>query len=60
MYGGMSASNLKRLKVLEAKNAKLKKMYSGLALETDAIRGARKPASGTLPSIDSTEPNFTF
>lgn len=44
-YGGMSASDLKRLKELEAENAKLKKMYADLALENDAIRAVlqRKP-----------------
>lgn len=44
-YGGMSASELKRLKVLEGGNAKLKKMYADLALENDAIRAVlnRKP-----------------
>jgi putative transposase len=44
-YGGMSASDLKRLKVLEFENAKLKKMYADLALENDAIRAVlnRKP-----------------
>lgn len=38
-YGGMSVSDLKRLKELEAENAKLKKMYADLALENEAIRG---------------------
>ena len=44
-YGGMSASDLKRLKVLEAENAKLKKMYADLAFENDAIQAVldRKP-----------------
>jgi putative transposase len=44
-YGGMGASDLKRLKELEAENAKLKKMYADLALEKEAIRSVlnRKP-----------------
>jgi putative transposase len=44
-YGGMGASDLKRLKELEAENAKLKKMYADLALENEAIRAVlnRKP-----------------
>jgi putative transposase len=44
-YGGMGASDLKRLKELEAENAKLKKMYADLALENEAIRSVlnRKP-----------------
>lgn len=41
----MGASDLKRLKELEAENAKLKKMYADLALENEAIRSVlnRKP-----------------
>lgn len=44
-YGGLSLSDLKRLKELEAENAKLKKMYADLALENEAIRAVlqRKP-----------------
>ena len=37
-YGGASASELKRLRELEAENAKLKRMYTELALENDAIK----------------------
>lgn len=32
-YGGMEASDLKRVRELEAENAKLKRMYADLALE---------------------------
>jgi Transposase len=32
-YGGVSVSELKRMKDLEAENAKLKRMYADLALE---------------------------
>lgn len=44
-YGGLSVSDLMRLKELEAENAKLKKMYADLALENEAIRAVlqRKP-----------------
>lgn len=44
-YGGLSVSDLRRLKELEAENAKLKKMYADLALENEAIRTVlnRKP-----------------
>ena len=38
-YGGMKADEMKRLKELEAENAKLKKMYADLALENEAIKG---------------------
>lgn len=37
-YGGASAAELKRLKELEAENAKLKRMYADLALENAAIK----------------------
>ena len=37
-YGGMDASELKRVKELEAENTKLKRMYANLALENDAIK----------------------
>ena len=37
-YGGMDASQLKRLKELEQENARLKKMYADLSLEHDAIK----------------------
>jgi putative transposase len=37
-YGGATVSELRRLRELEAENAKLKRMYSDLALENDAIK----------------------
>ena len=37
-YSGAEVSELKRLRELEAENAKLKKMYSELALENAAIK----------------------
>jgi len=37
-YGGASVAELKRLKELQAENAKLKRMYADLALENAAIR----------------------
>ena len=37
-YGGMAASELKRMKELEAENAKLKRMYAELSLENDALK----------------------
>ena len=44
-YGGLSVSDLKRLRELETENAKLKKMYADMALENEAIKGVlnRKP-----------------
>jgi len=37
-YGGMEASELKRVKEIEAENAKLKRMYADLALENAAMK----------------------
>lgn len=37
-YGGMEASELKRVKQLEEENAKLKRMYAELALELDMAK----------------------
>lgn len=37
-YAGMSVNELKRVKALEAENAKLKRMYAELALENVAIK----------------------
>ena len=37
-YGGMEALDLKRVKELEAENARLKRMYADLALENTAMQ----------------------
>lgn len=37
-YAGMSVNELKRVKELEAENAKLKRIYAELALENVAIK----------------------
>ena len=37
-YGGMEASELKRVKELEEENARLKRMYSNLAMELDIAK----------------------
>lgn len=44
-YGGATVSELKRLRELELENAKLKRMYTDLALENAAIKELlqRKP-----------------
>jgi putative transposase len=39
-YGGMSPSQLRRLKELEIENARLKKMYADLSLVHDAFKDA--------------------
>ena len=37
-YGGMEASDIKRLKALEDENNRLKKMYANLNLEHEAVK----------------------
>jgi putative transposase len=37
-YGGATVNDVKRLRELEAENAKLKRMYADLALENAAIK----------------------
>jgi putative transposase len=37
-YGGMEASDLKRLKELEDENKKLKQMFADLSLENQALK----------------------
>lgn len=37
-YGGMEASELKRIKELEEENAKLKRMYANLALDLETAK----------------------
>lgn len=39
-YGGMEASDVKRLKDLEEENARLKKMYANLSLVHEALKDA--------------------
>jgi len=46
-YGGMEVSELKRLKELEAENARLKKMFADLSLDYQIVREVlSKKASG--------------
>ena len=37
-YGGLEASELRRVKELEAENAKLKRMYAEMALDNVALK----------------------
>ena len=37
-YGGMEATELKRIKELEEENARLKKMYANLAMDLDVAK----------------------
>ena len=45
-YGGMEASALRRLKMLEEENRRLKKMYAELSLEHVALREALAEKEG--------------
>lgn len=37
-YGGMAASELRRIKELEEENSRLKRMYANLAMELDVAK----------------------
>lgn len=37
-YGGLEVSDVRRLRELEAENAKLKRMYAEVSLENDALK----------------------
>lgn len=37
-YGGMDASDIKRLREVEAENSKLKRMFADMALENRALK----------------------
>lgn len=37
-YGGMDASDIRRLKELEEENRKLKRMFANLSLENEALK----------------------
>ena len=37
-YGGMTMSEIKRVKELEEENARLKRMYANLSLEHEAVK----------------------
>jgi putative transposase len=41
-YGGLEASDVRRMKELEAENSRLKRMYADLALENEAIKAVLK------------------
>src|SRR5206468_10142834 len=49
-YGGMEASDVKRMKDLEEENARLKKMYANLAMDNDILRDLFTKKGWALPS----------
>ena len=48
-YGGMEASDVKRLKELEEENSKLKRMYADSALEVQAMKDLFTKKGWALP-----------
>ncbi|MDP4218517.1 MAG: IS3 family transposase [Bacteroidota bacterium] len=48
-YGGMEASDVKRMKELEEENAKLKRMYANLALDNEILKDLFTKKGWALP-----------
>ncbi len=49
-YGGMEASDIKRLKELEEENSQLKRMYADSALELQAMKNLFAKKGWALPA----------
>lgn len=52
-YGGMEASDVKRLKDLEEEHARLKKMYADLAMDNQILRDLFTKKGWALPQKGS-------
>ncbi len=52
-YGGMDASDVKRLKDLEEENARLKKMYADLAIDNQILKDLFTKKGWALPQKGS-------
>ena len=50
-YGGLEASELRRVKELEAENAKLKRMYAEMALDNAALKDLIAKNVWSAPSL---------
>ena len=48
-YGGMEASDVKRMKELEEENTRLKRMYSNLAMDNEILRDLFTKKGWALP-----------
>ncbi len=48
-YGGMEASDVKRLKDLEEENSRLKRMYANLAMDNEILRDLFTKKGWALP-----------
>lgn len=49
-YGGMEASDVKRLRELEEEHSKLKRMYAELAMDTQALKDLFAKKGWALPA----------
>jgi putative transposase len=52
-YGGMEASDVKRLKELEEENARLKKMYADVAMDNQILKDLFAKKGWALPQKGS-------
>jgi putative transposase len=52
-YGGMEASDVRRLKELEEENARLKKMYADLAMDNQILKDLFTKKGWALPQKGS-------
>lgn len=52
-YGGMEASEVKRMKELEEENARLKRMYANLAMDNEILRDLFTKKGWALPQKSS-------
>ena len=52
-YGGMEASDVKRMKELEEENARLKRMYANLAMDNEILRDLFTKKGWALPQKSS-------
>ena len=52
-YGGMEASDVKRLKDLEEENARLKKMYADMAMDNQILKDLFTKKGWALPQKGS-------
>ena len=48
-YGGMEASDVKRMKELEEENARLKRMYANLAMDNEILKDLFTKKGWALP-----------
>jgi putative transposase len=52
-YGGMEASDVRRMKELEEENARLKRMYANLAMDNEILRDLFTKKGWALPQKSS-------